>query len=196
MSNNRFLEPETYYHIYNRGFNKQTLFYDEDDYQRFFNNLERYKQDEKYKSIKILSYCLLPNHFHFLIIETVENIKEQSNKNLRPVSTKVEDLETGLDFCLISEFMRKISVAYAMYFNAKYGESIKKGLKFPVFEGRFKAKEITSDTYLAQVSQYIEWNAVKHEIVEKPEDWAYSSYKSDIDKNWIEYEEDFDPLFE
>ncbi len=188
MTNKRTLSKEIYYHIYNRGFNKQTLFFEEDDYERFFNTIDRYKKDKKYKDIKILSYCILPNHFHFLM-------REISEENLSPGSTETLDLEPGLDFCLISEFMNRIQLSYAMYFNSKYGDTVKKGLKLPVFEGRFKAKEILNDEYLAQVTQYIEWNAVKHEIVEKPEEWLYTSYKNEFEQTLLELEEDFDPFF-
>ncbi len=72
--------------------------------------------------------------------------------------------------------MRKFQQAYAVFFHAKYRESVKKGKKGPVFEGNFKAKVVEDDDYLLKLKQYIEWNAVKHQIVDKPEEWEYSSY--------------------
>ena len=55
--------PNQFYHIYNRGNNGEKIFYKEDNYLFF---LERYN---KYlsKYVDTFAYCLLPNHFHFLI---------------------------------------------------------------------------------------------------------------------------------
>ena len=53
-----------YYHIYNRGVNKATIFFNEENYTYFVRllkrNLERY-------AIRISAYCLMPNHFHVLL---------------------------------------------------------------------------------------------------------------------------------
>jgi hypothetical protein len=94
----------------------------------------------------------------------------------------------------ISKFMGKVQQSYAMYFNQKYKDTIKKGLKSPVFEGRFKAKIIADQDYLEMIRYYVENNAVKHGLVEKPEDWGYSSF--DISREIVEYSDEFDPYFE
>jgi REP element-mobilizing transposase RayT len=95
--------------------------------------------------------------------------------------------------------MRQIQGAYAMYFNAKYGNEIKKGNKQPVFEGRFKAKEITDEDYLAQVAYYVRHNAVKHEIVEEVKYWVWAGSTSTEGFPVQEYtgvNSAFDPSFE
>jgi len=187
MTNTRKLAPEIFYHIYNRGFNKQTLFFEERDFERIYAIFERYKADEKYKNIKISAFCFLPNHFHLLLID---------------------DNEPGLlkPGLRISEFLQRIQLSYAMYFNKKYGDKVKKGLKMPVFEGRFCAKEIFDENYLENLKNYIDWNAVKHEIVKSPEEWPFSSFEPKTKpgllepglekrnpKRWLD---DFDPFFE
>ncbi len=161
MSNNRSLQNNTYYHVYNRGYNKQTLFFAHKDYARFYRNLKQFL--EAYPQINIKCHCILPNHFHFLLIET-----------------GLQKSETGLGDGAatdISHFMRKLQVSYSMYFNHEYGDKIKKGLKSPVFEGRFKAKEVLDEAYLAQLVLYIEQNAVKHELVSDIADWPYTSWE-------------------
>lgn len=64
-----------------------------------------------------------------------------------------------------------------MFFNAKYRETKKKGKKLPMFEGRFQARVIEKDLYLDQVKNYIEYNPVKHGLVDDPAEWVYSSFR-------------------
>jgi putative transposase len=100
------------YHIYNRGINKTEIFLDDEDYKIFLYYLfiyaapledviKRYPQlsirirkKNLSEEIDILTYCLMPNHFHLMM--------KQSTKN-------------G-----ISKFMKQISNAYTRYFNQKY----------------------------------------------------------------------------
>ncbi len=107
-----------YYHLYNRGILKTPIFLDESDKERFIKLLfvcnsdksvifrlvqgsPLYEIDIGNTLVDIGAYCLMPNHFHILIREKVEN---------------------GL-----SIFMGKLSTAYAMYFNTKYE---RKGILF------------------------------------------------------------------
>lgn len=174
----RKLNTETYYHVYNRGHNKQLIFLDSDDYKRFYANIERYLQT--HPRIEIFAYCFLPNHFHFLLREREE--------------TSPGSEEPGLA-TQISSFMNRVQQAYAMYFNARHGESVKPGLKLPVFEGRFKAKSVDSEEYLAQLQVYIEHNAVKHELVDRSEDWPWTSYQPLVLSPGLNPGLEFNPVF-
>jgi putative transposase len=111
-----FVDGE-YYHIYNRGNSKQKIFNDLNDYLRFIsllyisntcNNFDLYElnRNSKFKIfdiergkllVNIGAYCLMPNHFHILIIERIPG---------------------G-----ISKFMQKLSTAYSMYYNKKHKRS-------------------------------------------------------------------------
>ena len=53
-----------------RGINRQDIFCDEDDYQRFMGTLERLKTDK----FEVYGYCLMSNHVHLLIHEKSEEI--------------------------------------------------------------------------------------------------------------------------
>ena len=81
----------------------------------------------------------------------------------------------------IWNIMRYINLAYTKYFNNKY--------KFigHVFQGRYRAEIIESDSYNLQTSRYIHLNPVKASMVERPIEYKWSSYgvymgqvKSDI----------------
>jgi len=107
------------YHIYNRGVEKRNIFIDKQDYKVFLHFLKRYllSPDEVgphqegakeglhyvrpyqwqtgiYKEIRLLCYCLMPNHFHLMIQQLTERA--------------------------VIEFMRRLSNAYIKYFNEKY----------------------------------------------------------------------------
>lgn len=101
-----FVEGE-YYHVYNRGNSKQIIFNDEQDHEHFVSLLTILNTDKRIKLLRnnshinngdtlvsIGAYCLMPNHFHILITQEIEN---------------------G-----ISTFMQKVSTAYVMYYNKKY----------------------------------------------------------------------------
>ena len=53
-----------YYHLYNRGANRQSIFYDDQDYRDF---LMRIKKHVLKFQITVIAYCLMPNHFHFFL---------------------------------------------------------------------------------------------------------------------------------
>jgi len=139
-------QENNYYHIYNRWFEKQIIFKNDYDFERFYKYIIK-NQKDYIEQIKIVSYCFLPNHFHFVF-----QIKE-----------------TGL---FLSDFMRKIQVSYAMYFKRKY----ETGLRMPVFEWRFKAKIIDTDEYLERCLAYVNFNPLKHEIVDNIDNYKWTSY--------------------
>lgn len=141
-----FTEDE-YYHLYNRGNNKQKIFRDKADYARFMgllfacNSPHGFKIDTLSKKrspydfdrgdqiVHIGAYCLMPNHFHILITQAADG---------------------G-----ISKFMQKLTTAYVMYYNKKYERS--GGL----FESKFKSEHADTDTYLKYLFSYIHLNPVK-----------------------------------
>ncbi len=105
-----------YYHIFNRGTDKRDIFCDDEDMAYFlhrlvdFNtsislggvqiqNLPKYKKllSPASKLVDIVAYCLLPNHFHFI---------------LKPLT------DDG-----ITRFMQRIGTGYVKYFNRKYQRS-------------------------------------------------------------------------
>ncbi len=86
----RIFENGSFYHIYNRGNRKQQIFLRNRDYERFLEKVLEYKK--KYP-LTIVAYCLMPNHFHFLI-------QAQSNTT--------------------SRFFSDLCNSHSRYFNVKY----------------------------------------------------------------------------
>lgn len=89
----RYFQKGSYYHVYNRGNRKQNIFISPRDYERFLKRMKEYKNEF---NITILGYCLMPNHFHFL-------------------------LRQDTDIPLTS-FMLRLGTSYAKYFNIKYDQ--------------------------------------------------------------------------
>lgn len=107
-----------FYHIYNRGTDKRNIFLDEKDYSRFIHCLFEFNDSEaiinsrlrfnyrgetsiikrvRDKLVDIVSFCLMPNHFHLILKQLQEN---------------------G-----IAKFMQKVGTGYTMYFNKKQNRS-------------------------------------------------------------------------
>ena len=64
MLNRRKFFSGSIFHVFNRGSKKELIFYGNNDYQRFIEKLFFYANQTK---DHVIQYCLLPNHFHFLI---------------------------------------------------------------------------------------------------------------------------------
>lgn len=71
----------------------------------------------------------------------------------------------------IKQFIQRVSNSFAHYFSLKYR---KRG---HVFEDKFKAVHVETEEQLLHLSRYIHLNPVTSYLVEKPEDYSYSSYR-------------------
>ncbi len=149
------LQPSHYYHIYNRGNNREDLFREERNYRYF---LQLYARHVLPIAVTF-AYCLLRNHFHFLV-----RIREETSQ----VS------ETCEVFPLTP---RQISQHFSNFFNA-YTKSINKayGRTGSLFEERFGRIEVTTDAYFTHLIFYIHFNPQKHGFVDDFRDWHWSSY--------------------
>mgnify|MGYP001090052591 FL=1 len=151
--------PDEFYHIYNRGNSRQTIFVTKADYERFvallfiangtkavdfreINNELLYEFDRGEQQVAIGAYCLMPNHFHILATPLTEN---------------------GM-----VTFMRKLSTGYSMYFNKKHHRT------GSLFEGKFKSEYVDSDNYLKYLFSYIHLNPVK--LIQS--DWQQAGIKN------------------
>lgn len=185
----------SYYHLYNRGVEKRSIFQDEQDYVVFLSYLKQYllPKDEKYLTsiisnqsssskekddalrllrlnnfsteITLLAYCLMFNHFHLLI-------KQKSAGS-------------------IDRFMNSICTRYTMYFNKKYKRV------GPLYQGVYKAVMVETEEQLLHLSKYIHQQALgtKGEALKgspklyEKRPCSYSEYRGFRETEWIHPEE-------
>ncbi len=156
------LQPGMYYHIYNRGNNRENLFLENRNYPYFLTLYAKHIEP----IADTYAYCLLRNHFHLSVrIKTEEEFIESS-----------QVLETCEDSPLKKKKFDP-SQNFANLFNA-YAKAINKGYgrTGSLFEERFGRIPVMSDTYFANLIFYIHYNPQKHKFVEDFRDWYWSSY--------------------
>ncbi len=175
------LVPNKFYHIYNHASGDQNIFLEESNYIYF---LKMYKE---YISpiADTYAYCLMPNHFHFLIHikseETIFEFLKQNNKLPEPKMTLEEFEMLFKDNDAINLFSLHISKQFSNFFNG-YSQALnkKESRKGSLFRHSFKRKEIESSEYLKSLILYIHLNPVRHGFTEKIAAWKYLSYHSII----------------
>ena len=154
------LQYGQYYHIYNRGNNRENIFIEECNYRYFLKLYAKYIEPVA----DTYAYCLLRNHFHFLIrIKTVEE-QEKTQKTLR-VSETFKPKNPSHQF-------GNLFNAYAKAINKAYHRT------GSLFEHPFGRVLITTNTHLVWLVVYIHQNPQKHGLVDDFRLWPYSSYRA------------------
>lgn len=146
--------PSQFYHIFNRGNNKENIFISEANYSYFLKLIKKYLLPV----CDIYAYCLLPNHFHFIIRikdndELPENIKNGERKLHQPFSN------------LFNEYTKAI--------NKKHNRI------GSLFQEHLKRIKIDNELYLQNLIVYVHTNPSHHSI-SNFENYLHSSYKSII----------------
>ncbi|WNF37361.1 transposase [Bacillaceae bacterium IKA-2] len=74
----------------------------------------------------------------------------------------------------IKEIMKELHSRYAVWFNKEHHYT------GHLFQGRYGANVIDTDAYYVEVSRYIHLNPVEANMVHRPQDYRWSSYKAYI----------------
>ncbi|MFH1798467.1 MAG: transposase [Candidatus Omnitrophota bacterium] len=94
-----------------------------------------------------------------------------STQQYCPMPTHVHLVLKQLQSEGVSKFMCRILQGYSTYFNRKHGR------KGPLWESRFKTVLVRSQEQFSHLTRYIHLNPVTSYLVDKPEDWSFSSYR-------------------
>jgi len=71
------ISADSYYHIYNRGNNKNLIFFEDENYRYFLNQFKKHVAP----FCEVFAYCLMPNHFHLFLRISEEQLFEKGMKN-------------------------------------------------------------------------------------------------------------------
>jgi len=148
------------YHIYNRGNNKQVIFFNNENYLFFLRKM--HKQIRPF--CDILCWCLMPNHFHLVIhaneISCIPHTVFGNNS--------------------IQKLSYQIGLFLSSYSQAINNENKTTG---SLFQQKTKAKYLNIEndpnkhgSYLVNAMHYCHQNPWKAGLVKKLEDWPYSSF--------------------
>jgi putative transposase len=130
------------YHVLNRAAGNHVLFRTSADYRGF----EQVLAEARARfSMRILAYCVMPNHWHLLLWPVADG-----------------DLQA---------FARWLTSTHAIRWNAAH-ERVGHGA---VYQSRYKSIPVNSDTHLLWVCRYVERNALRACLVERAEEWAWGS---------------------
>jgi len=137
-----------YYHVFNRGVDKRSIYSNKEQLYYFFKSLyllnttdqssgqsltrKNLVSEDNVELVSIVAYALLPNHFHLLLKQEVDD---------------------G-----IAKFMQKLGTSYTMFFNKQENRS------GALFQGKFKANHLSGDFALPVVSAYVNLNYKHHKI--------------------------------
>jgi putative transposase len=130
------------YHVLNRGNGRADVFHKPGDYKAFLKALGEVCADVP---LRLLAYCLMPNHFHLAVWP-------EGNRDL-------------------SKALHWLTTAHVRRYHQHYHSS------GHVWQGRFKAFPIEQDEHLLTVLRYIERNPLRAGLVQRAEDWPWSSLR-------------------
>lgn len=155
--------PGCYYHIFNRGNNRDSIFFEDENYLFFLRRWRKWLLPYT----DTIAYCLMPTHYHFLV--RIKEVADQDQTSEVLETSKVSETQevSTLDF---SKAMQKLVISYTKAINKRFNRV------GALFQGAYKVKRIESGTHLVHLCRYIHANPVKDGLVDLVEDWQYSNY--------------------
>jgi putative transposase len=130
------------YHVLNRANGRLPIFHKADDYAAFENILG--EALERVPGIRLLTYCLMPNHWHLVLWPR-------------------RDGE-------LSNFVHWLTLTHTQRWHAHY-KDVGAG---HLYQGRFKSFPVEQDEHFLRVCRYVERNALRAALVRRAEKWRWS----------------------
>jgi putative transposase len=191
------MPPGTFFHVFNRGNNRDNIFYRSGNGPYFLGKYSKYMNGV----VDTYAYCLLPNHFHMLVrVKTAAeifadpgtlllpglgkvlgNLNHPDFKNLNhPDFKNLDDLRargnesdiTTFVANLVSEQFRLLFLSYAKAINKQEGRV------GSLFQKNFKRLRVNSEGYCKRLVMYIHANPQLHRLCPDFKDWPNNSYHS------------------
>ena len=194
-------EKDHIYHIYNQGNNRQQIFFDRENYLFFLQKMNDYLLPY----CDIMAWCLMPNHFHWMVYvrEIIVEIPTENNlkASVSIFSEGVTPSDTLTKNTLTKNTQRTLNDSIGLLLRS-YTRAINKqeNMSGSLFRKQFKAECLTQlngitpsfyntskatiinvhdpqKEYPQACFNYIHQNPVKAGLVKLPEDWEFSSFR-------------------
>ena len=159
--------PDQYYHFYNRGNNRQAVFFERDNYFFFLRGVRKYLCE----SMDVLAYCLMPTHYHLLGRVKAQQPQLQTSEFLKNSEVSAAEAQAAEASNAVSRAMMRLGVSYTKAINKRFGRV------GALLQGQFQGKPVKNYEHLLSLCVYIHANPVKDGLVDLPEDWEYSNYQ-------------------
>jgi len=130
------------YHIINRANARLQIFHTKKDYQAFESIIE---EAQERANMRILSYCIMPNHWHFVL-----NPRKDGD---------------------LSRFIGWLTLTHATRYHA-FREQVGYG---HLYQGRYKSFLVQKEECFLQLCRYVEQNPLRAKLVKKAQNWQWSS---------------------
>jgi putative transposase len=130
------------YHVLNRANARITIFENEDDYELFEEVLLQAKERTE---MRILAYCIMPNHWHMVVYPKKDG-----------------DLSRFVNWLTLTHTQRN----HALKKTIGHGH---------LYQGRYKSFLVQEDDHLLSVIRYVERNSKRANLVPRAEKWQWSS---------------------
>lgn len=188
------------YHVYNQGNNKQKIFFEEENYHFFIRKMKTHLLPHA----DLLCYCLMPNHFHWLLIPKQAGIDPgtavKPRMKLGLGLESADTFEVSADSKPNPDFQQNLSQQIGILLSS-YTKAINKRFdrSGSLFRSRTKFKHGVNEDlatflnhhpgkvfpsgnqYARQCFEYIHQNPVKAGLVNHAEDWPFSSARAYAD---------------
>ncbi len=154
-----FLSPHEFYHIYNRGNNKQPIFFSEANYFLFLKKI----REQLSPVADVIAWCLMPNHFHLIIHGNEHSIKERSSFGGKSMQV----------------FAYRLGILLSSYAQAINKQNKTSG---SLFQQKTKCKMLSEEnngskvSYLENCFFYLMANPVEANLVKHPAEWPFSCF--------------------
>jgi REP element-mobilizing transposase RayT len=147
-----FTQPGLY-HIYNRGNNKEQIFFNDEDFMHFIFLCKKYIANR----CQIIAWCLMPNHFHFIV-----DINDASLEPVKWGGNIMPSISNGFQL-LQSNYSKRIN--------------FRENRTGSLFQQKTKSKLLENKSDALTAFWYLHQNPVKAGLSENMLEWEYSSYK-------------------
>jgi len=164
------IEEGNFYHLYNRGANKSEIFWSDSDFRKFIELYWFYL----YPAVETYSWCLLKNHFHFLIrVRTKEDqsVLYKRDHELFQAGLFHGKLNPATRAYNASRQLSHLMNSYTRFVNKKRQRS------GTLIQGPIKRKLVADEANFTNLICYIHRNPIHHGIVDNYNNYQYSSYR-------------------